>query len=75
MLRGRVRVKSWREPAAAEIQGLGNAADVKLLWEGMAGVTTHRHSLLRFSEKKGKLSLHGKQYKKKVGSVWWHYFN
>lgn len=52
MLRGRVRVKSWREPAAAEIQGLGNAADVKLLWEGMAGVTTHRHSLLRFSGEK-----------------------
>lgn len=40
MLRGRIRMKSWREPAAAKIQGLGNAADVKLLWEGMAGVTT-----------------------------------
>lgn len=41
MLRGRIRMKSWGEPAAAKMQGLGNAADVKLLWEG-AGVTTQR---------------------------------
>lgn len=68
-------MKSRREPAAAKIQGLGNAADVKLLWEG-TGVTTQ--TLIRFSgekEKKGKHLLHGKQYEKKVQSVWWHDFN
>lgn len=54
MLRGRIGMKSWREPAAAKIQGLGNAADVKLLWEGMAGVTTQ--ALLVFFGEKNKRS-------------------
>lgn len=76
MLKGRIRMKSWRESAAAKIQGLGNAADVKLLWEGMAGVKTQ--TLITFSgekEKTGELLLHGKQCKKKVQSDSLHCFN
>lgn len=47
-------MKSWREPAAAKIQGLGNSAGVKLLWEGMAGVTTQALLVFFGGGKRGK---------------------